>query len=129
MANPVVTITMENGDVMKAELYPEAAPNTVNNFISLVKKGFYDGLIFHRVINGFMIQTEPAWAVRDTALKANSLRTALQTTLHTLPVFFPWQEPCIQTPAEASSLSCTRLLLILTEATLPSARSQRVWML
>ncbi len=56
MANPIVTITMENGDVMKAELYPEIAPNTVNNFISLVKKGFYDGLIFHRVINGFMIQ-------------------------------------------------------------------------
>lgn len=54
--NPIVTITMENGDVMKAELYPEVAPNTVNNFISLVKKGFYDGLIFHRVINGFMIQ-------------------------------------------------------------------------
>lgn len=56
MANPVVTITMENQDVMKAELYPEIAPNTVNNFISLVKKGFYDGLIFHRVISGFMIQ-------------------------------------------------------------------------
>lgn len=56
MSNPVVTITMENGDVMKAELYPEVAPNTVNNFISLVKKGFYDGLIFHRVISGFMIQ-------------------------------------------------------------------------
>ena len=56
MANPVVTITMDNGDVIKAELYPEIAPNTVNNFISLVKKGFYDGLIFHRVINGFMIQ-------------------------------------------------------------------------
>ena len=56
MANPIVTITMENGDVMKAELYPEIAPNTVNNFISLVKKGFYNGLIFHRVINGFMIQ-------------------------------------------------------------------------
>lgn len=54
--NPIVTITMENGDVMKAELYPEIAPNSVNNFISLVKKGFYDGLIFHRVINGFMIQ-------------------------------------------------------------------------
>ena len=54
--NPIVTITMENGDVMKAELYPEVAPNTVNNFISLVRKGFYDGLIFHRVINGFMIQ-------------------------------------------------------------------------
>ena len=56
MANPIVTITMENGDVMKAELYPEIAPNTVNNFISLVKKGYYDGLIFHRVISGFMIQ-------------------------------------------------------------------------
>ena len=56
MANPIVTITMDNGDVMKAELYPEIAPNTVNNFISLVKRGFYDGLIFHRVICGFMIQ-------------------------------------------------------------------------
>ena len=56
MANPIVTITMENGDVMKAELYPDLAPNTVNNFISLVKKGFYDGVIFHRVIKGFMIQ-------------------------------------------------------------------------
>ena len=54
--NPIVTITMENGDLIKAELYPEIAPNTVNNFISLVKKGYYDGLIFHRVINGFMIQ-------------------------------------------------------------------------
>ena len=54
--NPVVTIEMENGGVMKAELYPDVAPNTVNNFISLVKKGFYDGLIFHRVIPGFMIQ-------------------------------------------------------------------------
>ena len=56
MANPIVTITMEDGGVMKLELYPEIAPNTVNNFISLVKKGFYNGLIFHRVISGFMIQ-------------------------------------------------------------------------
>ena len=56
MANPVVTITMANGDVMKAELYPEIAPNTVNNFISLINKGYYNGLIFHRVICGFMIQ-------------------------------------------------------------------------
>ena len=56
MANPVVTITMANGDVMKAELYPEIAPNTVKNFVSLINKGYYNGLIFHRVIQGFMIQ-------------------------------------------------------------------------
>lgn len=56
MANPKVTFTMADGGVITAELYPLTAPNTVNNFISLVKKGFYDGLIFHRVINGFMIQ-------------------------------------------------------------------------
>ena len=56
MSNPIVTITMENGGVIKAELYPEIAPNTVNNFIDLVNRGFYDGLIFHRVIPGFMIQ-------------------------------------------------------------------------
>ena len=55
-SNPIVTITMENGDVIKAELYPEIAPISVNNFISLIQKHFYDGLIFHRVINGFMIQ-------------------------------------------------------------------------
>jgi len=56
MSNPIVTFEMENGKIFKAELYPEIAPNTVNNFISLVRKGFYDGLIFHRVIKGFMIQ-------------------------------------------------------------------------
>ena len=56
MNNPIVTFEMENGGVMKAELYPEIAPNSVRNFISLVQKGFYNGLIFHRVIPGFMIQ-------------------------------------------------------------------------
>ena len=56
MANPIVTFEMENGKTFKAELYPEVAPNTVNNFLSLVGKGFYDGIIFHRVIAGFMIQ-------------------------------------------------------------------------
>ena len=54
--NPIVTIVMNDGDVMKLELYPEVAENTVNNFISLVNKGFYDGLTFHRIISGFMIQ-------------------------------------------------------------------------
>ena len=56
MKNPIVTITMENGSVMKAELYPDIAPNTVRNFVDLINRGFYDGLIFHRVIPGFMIQ-------------------------------------------------------------------------
>lgn len=54
--NPIVTFEMENGDIFKAELYPEIAPNTVNNFISLINSNFYDGLIFHRVIKNFMIQ-------------------------------------------------------------------------
>lgn len=56
MANPIVTFEMENGGIIKAELYPKIAPNTVNNFISLVNNGFYNGIIFHRVIRGFMIQ-------------------------------------------------------------------------
>ena len=56
MSNPIVTIKMFDGGVIKAELYPEIAPNSVNNFVSLVEKGFYNGLIFHRVIPGFMIQ-------------------------------------------------------------------------
>ena len=71
--NPIVTFEMENGNVIKAELYPEVAPNTVNNFIHLVQSGFYDGLIFHRVIPGFMIQGGcpngtgmggPAWSIK-----------------------------------------------------------------
>ena len=68
--NPIVTIEMENGDKMVAELYPHIAPNTVNNFISLVKDGYYDGIIFHRVIKGFMIQVdalmETEWVDQDT---------------------------------------------------------------
>ena len=84
MKNPVVTIEMMNGDKILAELYPEKAPNTVNNFISLVKSGFYDGLIFHRVINGFMfradVPTEPAWGARGMRLRENFPRTALTMT-------------------------------------------------
>ena len=56
LANPIITIEMESGDIMKLELYPDVAPNTVKNFISLANKGYYNGLIFHRVIEGFMIQ-------------------------------------------------------------------------
>lgn len=54
--NPIITLEMENGDIIKAELYPEIAPNTVNNFIDLINRNFYDGLLFHRVIKGFMLQ-------------------------------------------------------------------------
>lgn len=73
MSNPIVTIEMENGGVMKGELYPELAPNTVRNFIALANSGYYDGLIFHRVIPGFMIQGGcpngtgtggPGWSIR-----------------------------------------------------------------
>ena len=65
MKNPIVTFTMENGKVIKAELYPDVAPNTVANFVSLVEKGFYNGLIFHR------IPPAPAWAAPATAFRAN----------------------------------------------------------
>ena len=79
MANPIVTITMENGDVMKAELYPEIAPITVENFVNLVKDGFYDGLTFHRIINGFMIQggcpLGKEQVVLDIRSKESSART------------------------------------------------------
>ena len=84
MSNPIVTIEMENGGVIRAELYPEVAPNTVRNFVSLVQKGFYDGTIFHRVIPGFMIQggdpEGPAWAARVTRSAASLPQTASRTT-------------------------------------------------
>ena len=99
MANPIVTFEMENGDIMKAELYPEIAPNTVNNFISLINKGFYDGLIFHRVIRGFMIQggcpNGNGMGVRDTRSKASLHRTVSKTILHMIREFFPWLVQCM----------------------------------
>ena len=81
--HPIVTFEMEDGSVFRAELYPELAPNTVNNFLSLVKKGFYDGIIFHRVIEGFMIQGgDPkgvGTAAPATTSKGSSKATALKT--------------------------------------------------
>ena len=86
--NPIVTITMENGDVMKAELYPEIAPNTVHNFISLIQKGFYNGTIFHRVIPGFMLQGGdpdgsgmggPGYAIRGE-VRSNGFQNDLKHT-------------------------------------------------
>ena len=86
--NPIVTIEMESGNIIKAELYPTVAPNTVNNFISLIKKGFYDGTIFHRVIPGFMIQGGdpdgsgmggPGYAIKGE-FTANGVQNDLQHT-------------------------------------------------
>ena len=122
MANPVVTITMDNGDVIKAELYPEIAPNTVNNFISLVKKGFYDGLIFHRVINGFMIQGGcpdgtgmggPGYSIKGEFAQ-NGVKNELKHTEGVLSM----QEPCIRIQQEASSSPCTKMLHTLMVLTL-----------
>lgn len=113
MANPVVTITMENGDVIKAELYPEVAPNTVNNFISLVKKGYYDGLIFHRVIRGFMIQGGcpqgtgmggPGYSIKGE-FSQNGVKNDLKHTEGVLSM----ARSMMQTLQDPSSLSCTRI--------------------
>ena len=90
MSNPIVTIEMENGGVIRAELYPEVAPNTVRNFVSLVQKGFYDGTIFHRVIPGFMI---PGGDPEGTGMGT------------TPAVFCPWRVPLHRTPQAASSSS------------------------
>ncbi|GAA0729062.1 peptidylprolyl isomerase [Clostridium malenominatum] len=92
MSNPIFTITMENGDVMKGELYPEIAPNTVNNFISLINKGFYNGISFHRVIPGFVIQGGcpegtgmggPGYSIRGE-FKGNKFNNELKHTLGVL---------------------------------------------
>ena len=113
MQNPIVTIEMENGDTMKAELYPEIAPNTVNNFISLVNKGYYDGLIFHRVIKGFMIQggcpNGNGMAVPAIQSKESSARMALQTSLNTPKGCFPWPDRWLRIPQVPSSLLCMRI--------------------
>lgn len=97
MANPIVTITMENGDVMKAELYPDIAPNTVNNFISLIKKGFYDGIIFHRVIKGFMIQGGDPQGIGiggpGYSIKGEFSQNGFKNDLATLPECCQWPVP------------------------------------
>lgn len=83
--NPVVTFQMKDGGVIKAELYPEIAPNTVNNFISLVNHNFYDGLIFHRVIRGFMIQ---GGCPDGTGMGGPDLHTAQMTIVTSFFQFF-----------------------------------------
>ena len=116
MKNPIVTITMENGKVIKAELYPDVAPNTVANFVSLVEKGFYNGLIFHRVIPGFMIQGgDPT----GTGMGGPGYRIQGEFRLN--------GAPCTRIPPAASSSSCTQTRRIWTASTPPSARSSRAW--
>ena len=126
MSNPIVTIEMEDGGIIRAELYPEIAPNTVRNFISLVKKGFYDGVIFHRVIPGFMIQGGdptgtgmggPGYSI-EGEFTSNGFKNDLK---HTRGVR-PWPAPWIRTPLAASFSSCTWTPRISISSTLRSAR-------
>lgn len=133
MSNPVITITMKNGDVMKGELYPEIAPNTVNNFISLANKHFYDGKIFHRVIPGFMIQGGcpegtgmggPGYSIKGEFAQngfANDLK-------HTPGVLSMARAHAIRILREVSSSSCMRPPLIWMVLMQPSVRSQKVLM-
>lgn len=109
MSNPIVTIEMENGGIIRAELYPEVAPNTVRNFVSLASKGFYDGTIFHRVIPGFMIQGgDPdgtGMAARATRSAASSPTTASRTTCCTPGGVLSMARTADRTPQAASSSS------------------------
>ena len=93
--NPIVTFKMKGGDTFYAELYPDVAPNTVNNFISLVKSGFYNGLTFHRVIEGFMIQGgDPkgnGTGGPDYTKKASLIKTDLKIRLNINAEFYPWR--------------------------------------
>ena len=126
MSNPIVTFEMENGKIIKAELYPEIAPNTVNNFLSLVNKGYYDGLTFHRVIYGFMIQGGcpegtgmggPGYSIKGE-FAVNGFENNLKHTEGVLSMarsMMPTQQ------ARSSSL-CTRTLRTLTVSMPHSAR-------
>ena len=129
MSNPLITIEMENGGTVKAELYPDIAPNTVNNFISLIKSGYYDGLIFHRVISGFMIQGGcpqgtgtggPGYSIKGE-FAANGIKNDLKHSRGVLSM------ARAMNPNSASSSSCMRMLRTLTGSMPHSARSPRAW--
>lgn len=127
MANPIVTFEMENGDVIKAELYPETAPNTVNNFISLVNKGFYDGLIFHRVIRGFMIQGGCPQGTGTGGpgyqIKGEFAQNGFQNPLAHTKGVLSMARAMLRIPQGLSSLSCMRTPRTWTE---PMLRSERL---
>ena len=130
--NPVVTIEMESGGVITAELYPQQAPQSVSNFISLIQKGFYDGLIFHRVIPGFMIQGGcpdgtgmggPGYCIKGEFL-FNGVDNPLKHKRGVLSMARA-QSP---TPPAASFSSCTLTPSTWTASMPPLARSQMAWM-
>ena len=129
MSNPTVTITLENGQVMTGELYPEKAPNTVNNFISLANSGYYDGLTFHRVIPGFMIQGGcpdgtgmggPGYEIRGEFSGNGFERNDLKHTLGVLSM-----ARSMHPDNAGSQVFLMAPRPIWTASTPPSARSQR----
>ena len=126
MSNPIVTIEMEDGGVMKAELYPDVAPNTVNNFVTLVQSGFYDGLIFHRVIPGFMIQGGDPEGMGSGGpgycIKGEFSQNGFQNDLLHQRGCCPWPAPWSRIRRAASSLSWWPTRPIWTAATRPSAK-------
>ena len=130
--NPIVTIEMEDGGKIVAELYPDLAPISVNNFISLVKKGFYDGLIFHRVISGFMIQGGdpqgigiggPGYCIKGE-FSANGVKNPIS---HKRGVLSMARAQAMPTPPAASSSSCTPTGSSWTASMPPSVWSPRAW--
>lgn len=130
--NPIVTIEMENGDRIKAELYPEIAPNTVNNFISLINKGYYNGLCFHRVIRGFMIQGGcpqgtgtggPGYSICGE-FSQNGFSNDLK---HSAGVLSMARTMAPDSAGSSSSL-CTRILPIWTALMQPLERLPKAWM-
>lgn len=126
MQNPEITITMEDGSVIRAELYPETAPNTVRNFISLVKKGYYDGLIFHRVIEDFMIQggcpEGNGTGGPGYCIKGEFSQNGFPNPLKLPRAYFPWRAPHIRIRQDPSSLSCIRTYRAWTVCMRPLAR-------
>lgn len=131
MSNPKVTFTMQDGKQIVAELYPDVAPNTVNNFIALVKSGFYDGLCFHRIIRGFMIQGGcpngtgtggPGYSIKGE-FASNGFNNTLKHTRGVLSM----ARAMDKTAPAVSFSSCTPTHLILTAITLHSARWWKAW--
>lgn len=124
--NPIVTMEMKNGDVIKLELYPDVAPNTVNNFISLVNKGFYNGLTFHRIIKGFMIQGgDPdgnGTGGPDYTIPVSFLQMVLKIASTMSRALSQWRAHSIRIPLAHSFLSCTKRLRIWTVPTPLSAK-------